>query len=149
MENQQQSENVFGLTIQEEARQVLKTLSIWARIVAITAFVSYGLAFVVAIIGRQYSDSPYPYTGSARAGGIIGALIMLAIGIPLNLYLYNFAKSSLASIASSDTNQLENGFYNLRKYFKFLGILFVIILVCFGLIVLFAILGALVGGLRK
>jgi len=147
MENQQSSENLFGLSISEETKQELKTLSTWARITAIAAFVSYGISLIVAFIGRQYGE--IEPTGASRVGSIIGALIMLAIGIPLNLYLLNFAKSTLASLHSADSNNLEDGFYNLRKYFKFLGILLIIVLICLGLVVVFAMLGALIGGLNR
>src|SRR6476659_3100658 len=119
MEIPQQSENTFQLSIHEEAKQELKTLSIWAKIVAITAFVSYGLNLLIAIIGKTSGD--VELSGASRVGTVIGAIIAIAIGVPLNIYLYNFARSTLASLQSSDANHLEEGFYNLRGYFKFLG----------------------------
>ena len=144
MEIPQQSENTFQLSIHEEAKQELKTLSIWAKIVAITAFVSYGLNLLIAIIGKT-SDAVELSGGASRVGTVIGAIIAIAIGVPLNMYLYNFARSTLASLQSSDANHLEEGFYNLRGYFKFLGVLMIIILVCAGLVVVFGVLGALIG----
>lgn len=147
MENQQSSEHLFGLSISEETKQELKTLATWARITAIAAFVGYGLGLIVAFIGKRSGD--FEVSGAAKVGNIIGAIIALAIGVALNLYLFNFAKSTLASIHSADANSLENGFHNLRMYFKFLGILFIIILVCLGLVIVFAVLGALVGGLNR
>jgi hypothetical protein len=147
MENQQQSENIFGLTINEVAKQELSTLCTWARITAITAFISYGLGLIAAFVGKQYNEGVN--AEASKIGAVISAIVILAIGVPLNLYLLNFTKSTMASLRSSDTMKLEIGTTNLKMYFKFLGILMIIALVLIGLAILFGTLGALVGGLGK
>ena len=53
MEEQQNTENIFNLTLDQEAKSFLKTTAIWAKIIAIIAFVQVGLSLISAFIGKE------------------------------------------------------------------------------------------------
>jgi|ERR1700730_5173230 len=149
MENENKFDNFFNIPIDAEAKELIRTIAIWARLVAIIAFVSYALALLIAIIRPDVQlEGTRLSLGSSRVGSIIGALISGAIGIAINLFLYRFAVAAKDGVETQNTIQLETAFDNLRTYFKIIGIILIIVLVIFGLIIVFAILGAVIGSFR-
>ncbi|MDP4151784.1 MAG: hypothetical protein Q8943_20440, partial [Bacteroidota bacterium] len=58
MEEQNQLDNFFNISLDSEARTHLKQMTQWARICAIVAFIGYAVSLAVAIFGtRQISDA--------------------------------------------------------------------------------------------
>ena len=53
MEDQYKTESIFNVTLDQEAKSLLKTTTVWAKIVAIIAFVEVGLSLVTAFIGKS------------------------------------------------------------------------------------------------
>lgn len=144
MENQNQPNNLFSIPIDQEGKELIRTIAWWARLIAIIAFIGYAIAIVVSFIKPDVEIGGEVYT-SSKTSSVIGALISAAIGIAINSFLFKFGNAARAGVDAMDTSQLSQAFNNLRIYYKILGIIVIILLVIFGLILLFGILGALVG----
>ncbi len=118
MEEQQNTDNIFNLTLDQEAKSFLKTAAVWAKIIAIIAFVEVGLSLVTAFVGKE---------GTAEiAGAIFATIFGGVISILLNIFLYRFAKKMAEGISSSNQQLFNEGVNSLRNYFKIFGILLII-----------------------
>jgi hypothetical protein len=102
---------------------------------------------LVAFIGRPEYRLRTEGTGvttMASSVNILGTLVTVAAGTFINYFLYRFAVSSIRGIDSMDKFSTNQGFDNLRTYFKILGICLIIglCLAALGLLLLLAGIGA-------
>jgi hypothetical protein len=150
MEQQPQDnalDNFFNLSFDAAAREQLKKIALWAKIVALSAFIGYAISIVIAIFGHKdfsmeaegFSVGAYIRTDES----IVGVLITVVIGVLINYFLYRFSISVRNGVDTMDTFKLNEGLSDLRTYFKIYGILLLIALIVFGLIIVFGILSAL------
>lgn len=131
MENfNNQSDNLFNISVEDGARDLLLTAATWARIVAIVGFISAGISVIDAFIGQPGANS------TAVAGGVLITLIFVAISVALNIFLFRFATNMIASLGNRSQVQFNEGVSNLRTYFKFMGILIIIVLAIMLIVIL-------------
>lgn len=141
MENQQSPQpqpaldNFFNLVFDENTRTNIRTAAQWARIAAICNFVGYAIGLVVAFFGRptqytQYtqSDEGNRITAVTQTSSILGALIAVAIGVCINYFLYRFATRTVQGMDAMDSVKSNEGFNDLRLYFKICGIIAIVVL---------------------
>lgn len=142
MEDQQipsssnQLDNFFNISFDDGIRAQIRSAASWAKICAICAFISAGIAFVVAIFGTSVESDSGRATGFARIGLILGAFISGAISVFINYWLYRFSTSTTKGMDAMDTVKTNEGLNDLRTYFKILGIILIIVLSIFALAVL-------------
>jgi hypothetical protein len=140
MENQIQQEELFDVEIDATAKSLINDIATWAKIVAVSAFVSYGLSLVVAVMSKSEIESGFA-ASAGKASQIASALVGAVIGVIINIFLFKFAVEAKHGVEHMDQGRLESGFNNLRIYVKILGILLIIALVFFVLALLVALLG--------
>ena len=151
MENENKLDDFFNLKFDNNSRETLRTIAVWARICAICAFVGYGIAILAAIIGRtqaraSLSDASSSLTVMSRGGAIAGAFISALIGCAINYFLYRFAVDAKQGIDNLDQTKLNEGLNSFKTYFKILGIIILIVLGIFALAILIGIFAAVVKG---
>jgi NADH:ubiquinone oxidoreductase subunit 5 (subunit L)/multisubunit Na+/H+ antiporter MnhA subunit len=144
-------DNFFNIAFDASTRAQVKQAALWAKICTLCAFVGYVIVLVVAFFGQQdYSlqaDGEVARVGGlARIGTILGALLTTALGIIINYFLYRFATATAKGMDSMDTIKTNEGFNNLRVYFKIYGILLIIAL---SLVALGLLIGILSMGLSR
>jgi hypothetical protein len=147
MENENQLDTFFKISFNDNAREQLKAIALWARICALCAFVSYVVALIVAIFGKTvssaYSEQSYQVTSAVKTWAIASALISGIIGFAINYFLYRFATDAKKGLDTIDQVKLNEGLLNLKTYFKILGIIVLVALIICGIAFLFGILGSL------
>ncbi|HTI92121.1 MAG TPA: hypothetical protein VL727_16115 [Puia sp.] len=111
----QDLDNFFNIAFDGVTRAQLRQAAVWAKISTICAFIGYGVTLIVAFI-NQFSTS----------ASILGAFVVVALGSWVNYFLYRFAVSTIRGIDSMDSVKANEGFNNLRTYFKILGICLII-----------------------
>jgi hypothetical protein len=129
MEEQNKTEGLFNLSLDQEAKSLLKTTTVWAKIVAIIAFVEAGLNLVSSFIGGSNAIQ--------MVGAFFASLIGVLITVLLNIFLYRFAQKTNDALASSNQQSFIEGINNLRNYFKVLGILLIVIMSLFIIVMIF------------
>jgi len=129
MEEQNTTEGLFNLSLDQEAKSLLKTTTVWAKIVAIIAFVEAGLNLVSSFIGSSNAIQV--------AGAFFASLIGVLVTVLLNIFLYRFAQKTNDALASSNQQSFIDGINNLRNYFKVLGILLIIVMSLFIIVMIF------------
>jgi len=148
---QNQDTSLFGLNIDQASKNHLSEAARWAKFLAIIGFIGCGLLVIIGIFaGSIFSNlsSQYPGFGDAqtevRGFGAIAAVIYILIAIlyffPC-LFLYNFASKMKAALVADDQNSLNTSFQNLKKTFRYLGILTIIVLSFYVLVFLIGIIG--------
>jgi hypothetical protein len=152
MENQDQSDinqldNFFNIAFDAGARGQLRQVALWAKICTLCAFIGYGIALIVAIFGhKDYSleAGEISFGAYVRSGSSIsGVLVSILVGGIINYFLYRFAVAAGRGVESMDTLKVNEGFNNLRIYFKILGI---ILIICLSLVALGLLIGLIALG---
>jgi len=150
---QNQQESLFGLGIDPATRNHLSEAARWAKFLAIVGFVICGLivigglffASLMSSMSSGFSRSNYEY--EAMTSGIttfmsaLYILVAVLYFIPC-LFLYKFGNMMKPALASNDQEMLNSSLQNLKKMFRFVGILTIIVLVFFAIGILFTLIGA-------
>ncbi len=140
MENQIHSEDIFEVAIDGTSKNLIRDIALWAKIVAITAFISYGISLLATIVGNKNTAGGELAMVASKGSQIIMVLLVALFGVIINTFLYKFSRDAKNAIDGINQEQLESGFNSLRIYFKILGIIFIIFIVLFFLAFLVAIL---------
>ncbi|MDD4976469.1 MAG: DUF5362 family protein [Bacteriovorax sp.] len=138
MENIELNENSIELT--SEIKEYLLETSKWSKFMAIAGFVGLGILAVLGflmLIGLSVFDNFYQ--GAPIGGMGLIYIVMAVVYYFPNSYLYRFATMIKQGLQSEDEMSLTNGFLNLKKVFKFMGVLTIVILSIYALILLIAI----------
>lgn len=146
-------ENFTNLTENKKLEITSKFLSYfkesggWALFLAILGFVAIGLMILGGLIfGIVMMNSYY--------GGEIGAIVMLVYvvmgGVMFfpTLYMLKFATGIRAAIKSGNDDDYDNAFKNLKNYFKFVGIMTIVIIGLYIVFILIAIIASVIGSVN-
>jgi hypothetical protein len=149
MENQNRPDTIFNLSFDDSSRDILRTIALWARICAVSAFIGYAVALLAAFFGKvhpSYNEGSGIGASLGKGSLIAGALVSAIIGCAINYFLYRFAVSAKQGLESDNQVKLNEGLINLKTYFKIVGILLLIVLIICGLALLIVIINASFSG---
>ncbi|HEU4574060.1 MAG TPA: DUF5362 family protein [Chitinophagaceae bacterium] len=149
-ENQQQP--LFGLSIDQTGRAHLSEAARWAKFLSIVGFILCGLLVLVGIFaGAIFSSVTSGFNEMSGMTNVMAGsftviyLVIAAIYFFPCLFLNRFATKMKAALAADNQELLNTSFQNLKIMFRYVGILTIIILAFYGIIILFALLGAGLG----
>jgi hypothetical protein len=122
------------MIISSEMKRNLQTTSKWANFLAILGFIFVGLIVFTSLLLLILSPfiGSWPFFGS-KFGipfvffGII-YVVMAALYFFPALYLYNFASKAKKAVDSNNQTIIDDSFLNLKKLFRFLGIMTIVIM---------------------
>ncbi len=144
--------NLFELQLDQPSINYLNEASRWSRFLAILGFIYIGLLLLFAIIFGSIGNSLMQGTGSESelpklSGVFICFLLILVAAVLLVpvLYLFNFSSKMRRALRNNDQMVLADALKNLKSFFKFYGILAIIVLSLYGIAILAAVVGGLVG----
>ncbi len=142
--------NEMKITAVDKAN--LTTAAKWARFIAIVNFVMIGIAIaclLFATLGMAIADVAIPgFTDAHTTFMIVYMIVMMAvmlIALFPALYLYRFADKALAAVEVDDQGAMSESLANIRRYFKFNGIMMIILLALYVLAIISLTIGAVVG----
>ena len=136
---QNQESSLFGLNIDPSSRNHLWETARWARFLAIMGFIVCGLALIMGVFAGTIFQNWVDHsllgpdaaadTNSVRLRtGIVYTIVAIVYFFPC-LYLFNFASKMRTALIANDQNTMNESFKNLKKTFRFVGVLTIIILV--------------------
>ncbi|MEP1032912.1 DUF5362 family protein [Ekhidna sp.] len=118
----------------------------WGKFLSIVGFVFSGFmiiaGFVMMGIGGFYEEIPMAPAGV----GIIYILFSLIYIFP-SVYLFRFSVQVQRGIREQNKKQCSEAYSNLRRLFLFMGVFTIIMLSLYALVILFAIMGGMMGGM--
>jgi hypothetical protein len=153
MENSFENKKV---EIGQEALGYFDTTRKWTMFFAILGFVLLGLVLIIGLVAGSLirgltsgmsGMEGMEGMGSVRAAGgfasIMMFIVMLIMAViyffPL-LYLLKFSQHAKKAVATCDSNEMTLAFRNIKSYWKYMGILVIILLVVY--LIIFLIFGA-------
>ncbi len=153
----EQQENLFDLHLDQQSVNYLNETSRWARLLSIIGFIYCGFMAIVGLFfGSVMSRMMMPGIGGPEATLSGVATVFLSIFILLMAlilffpayYLYSFSSKMRRALRSNDQAVLTDSLKNLKSFFKFYGIIVIIVLSIYALALISAIIGAMVGSHR-
>lgn len=129
-------DKISGLEIDFIARDHLKTITYWARIIAIVAFINVGINLVSTMLSPDV-------TGMGLGIVMVFMLVWSGIIIGMNVVLLRFANQTNGGLDMPNQSLFNQGIANLRTYFLIIGVLLIVGLSIFVLVFIFFGLGSL------
>jgi magnesium-transporting ATPase (P-type) len=140
MENTNTDQSIFEMGFDEQVRQELKGAATWGGFAAIVSLSGSILSMVAYFIVKpkvgKYginSNQEAEITQFANTSGFVSAVFTLIIGVILFYLLNKFSRSAKNGLANNDNYFINEGLGSLSSYFKFIGVLLIIVLVLAGL----------------
>lgn len=117
----------------------------WGMFLAIVGFIFSGL---IVLIGLTMFAGVFGelYPGFGGGVGIVYVLMSLLYIFP-SLFLYRFSSKIKQGIQSNNHESCSEAYSNLRKLFLFMGVLTIIGIGLYVMILLFIIMGGVMGGM--
>ena len=136
-----------SILLSEEAQSYLQIAAKWAKFLSIVGFIGCGFMVLIGIFAGSFiaaisKVSPNAVPGSIGAFMGIFYIIIAAIAFMPCLYLYQFSKNAKSGILFLNTENINRSMSKLKSFFKFYGIMMIVILSLYLLIFVAAIAGA-------
>lgn len=133
-----------GMHLSEEALYYLQTAAKWAKFLAIIGFVgcvfliSIGL-FAGSIFSKISTVSAYPAGPMSQSFGAFMGFFYVAFALLYffpSLYLYQFSTYAKKAVLFSNSNDVTLSISKLKSFFKFIGIMMIVIISLYLLILI-------------
>jgi len=148
---QNDNPSIFNLTIDSATKTNLLETAKWARFLAIVGFVFLGLMVVGGIFAFTAMAGTFGSTESSFSGLLLSGfgagmavfyvLIAFMWFFPL-LFLLRFANRMRMAVQGNDQQALSVAAQNLKVFFRYIGIITIVVLSLYALFFLIAIMGA-------
>lgn len=153
MESYKRTEaDIFSFGIDEHGKSHMIETARWAKFLAIiglvfAALLSVGFVFLVFGASMISSQLGQVYGISYGVGMFFFYFLIILIIFYPSLTLLRFSNRMKPALQTANVELFNEGLRSLKNTFKFCGIYMIIVLSIYGLFILFAIIGAAVGGL--
>lgn len=141
--------NLFDLQIDVQSQSYLGETAKWAKFIAITSFVFVALMVIGLLAAAALTASNSFIDSNARFYGsgffITFAIIMSLLVIVPNIFLLRFAIKMQAALRNNDQPSLISAFANIKSCYKFVGILYIIVIAFWVLSIVMDVLGRVAG----
>jgi hypothetical protein len=131
--------SLFTLSIDPVTKNHLLETARWARFLAIVGMLSLALMIVFGLFysiwvsrtidnmqNRVGFQSPKVYGSGFVAGSAFMFILMAIVGFFPLLYMFRFATQMKTALIGNDQENLNESFQNLKRYFRYLGIITII-----------------------
>ncbi len=150
----EQEGSLFDLHLDQQSVNYLKEAARWSRLLAIVGFIYCGLmavcglfmgSMMTRIMTSSLGGSDMAMSGVGTAFISFFIIFMALILFFPAYYLFNFSSKVKRALQNNDQAVLTDSLRNLKSFFKFNGILVIIVLAFYALALISAIIGAMVG----
>ncbi len=133
------------LKLSKADRSNLLETAKWGKFLGIVGFVMSGFIVLggITMFGGAF-NTVYPGLGSGI--GFIYILASLLYIFP-SLYTYKFSTKIKFGLQKDDPEACSEGYNNLRKLFVFMGIMTIIVLSLYALMIVFMLMGGMMGSM--
>lgn len=153
MERENKSSDIFSteMPLDTMARQHIRSIASWGMVIVVTTVIGYVLSIV-----ELFREQPAPALKRSEgfdldladklgASSMFSSLLVIAIGLLVNYFLFRFATQTRAGLDGFDQEKLNAGFRNLKSYFMAFTIVLIIVFVCVLLLGTVGIAGMMMG----
>jgi hypothetical protein len=151
MEQQNQDSSLFKLNIEPSILEYLSETARWGKFLSILGFIMCGIMVLAGmVLPSMMSKLNAMGMGQVNLFGSFGIGMMLFIYVIIAiiyffpcLYLFLFSRDMKSALASDDQFKLTESFRNLKRLFKYIGILTIVFLSFYALAIIGGIAAAL------
>lgn len=123
------------IELEEDTLKDLDTTRKWSMFIAILGFIAIGIMLLIGLIAGVFLSVTKTQEINLGAGEsilIFGLLLLFGViyFFPI-MYLYRFSKHAGNAVRALDKEQMQKAFRYLRKYYVFIGITIIIVLVIY------------------
>ena len=139
------------LAVTTMSRGFLVETAKWAKFLSILGFIGCGFMAIAAfslpfLMRLMPQNQMMPMGGGAMLKGMNAMLTVFYLGFAVLLlmpclYLYRFSTKMKIALLQTDTELLDTSFSNLKSFFKFYGIMMIIVFSFYALVFILAIIG--------
>ena len=133
------------MQLSDQAKKYLLEASKWANFIAIVGFIAIGLLIIMSFsIGTILASLPEGSLGGLSPK-FFSFFYLIAAGIyfiPV-FFLFQFAQKTKQALMEDDHNLLTFGLKKLKSHYKFIGILFIVLIALYLFLILFGAFSAL------
>jgi hypothetical protein len=136
----QDDQSLFSLTIDPETKLHLGDAAKWARFLAITGLALLAIFAFINIWGLALSNGLRPASDEFGGSAMLTqfGMIMIVVSIitivilffPL-FFLLKFSSNLKTALAANNQEALVEAFLNMKRYFRYLGIMVLIVIVIY------------------
>lgn len=147
----EEQSNPPQLIVTENMRSYLYDMAGWTKFLGIVGFIFSGLMVLVALsMGAMFgaiSQMPGMEMYRALGSGVLTFILILYALLFLypSLMLFSYSIKAKQGVLYADQLSLETGISKLKSFFKFYGIMMIIVIAFYILIFLLAIVGGMAG----
>ncbi|MDP4292791.1 MAG: hypothetical protein Q8908_17045 [Bacteroidota bacterium] len=127
--------------ITEESIGYLNTVAKWTKFFAVLGFVGVGLMILIGLSmgiifsllnnSEAFSQIPIPTHFLGFIYIVIAAVYLMPV-----IYLNNFSNNLTNAISMRNTDMLTVAFYNLKRHFKFMGIMTIVMIISYFVLII-------------
>ena len=151
---QNENTSLFGLSLDPTTRGHLAEAARWAKFLAVMGFILCGLIVIGGIFAgsllTKFSSGGYgrfDQTEEVSTKGLGAFMAILYIIVALLyffpcLFLFNFATKMKTALAAQNQDIMNSSFQNLKKMFRYVGILTIIVLAIYAIMIMGVLLGS-------
>lgn len=147
------NQTLFSLSIDPVTKANLSDTARWARFLAIFGILMLVAVMIITLLGvTMYADRSvgvFPDGSSSTQMGNALKISMVAFAVVVTvitffplLFLLRFSNRMRRALAANDQQNLNASFLNLKIYFRYLGIVVIILLVVYLLLFIIGVMGS-------
>jgi hypothetical protein len=131
---------IKNIELEEDTLKDLDTTRKWSMFIAILGFIAVGLMLLIGLIAGVFlslTKTQNVHFGAVESILVFGILLVFGViyFFPI-LFLYRFSKHAGNAVKSLDKEQMKKAFMYLRKYYVFIGILTIVVLVIYVIVLI-------------
>jgi len=130
------------LCIDEQSKTYLKEIAMWGKFLAILGFIKFGFLLIYAIVFPLIShklESHFDYDLPVIAITLFFLFMAALVYFPSN-FLYCFAHCTKRALKQGDQDIMRHAFQSLKAYYRYVGILLIIMLCMYPVVIITAII---------
>jgi hypothetical protein len=147
------NQTLFSLSIDPVTKAHLSDTARWARFLAVFGIIMLFAFMIITLLGvTMFADqsvgifpdgsSSTQISNAAKISMVVSAVVITVVTFFPLLFLLRFASRMRRALAANDQQNLNESFLNLKIYFRYLGIVVIIVLVVYLLIFIIGVLAA-------
>ncbi len=139
------------LVVSEDIRSYIYQSSKWTRFLSIIGFIfsammvliSFSVGSLMTAMNTTVGAQNNPY--NALGSGVLTIILLLSSALYFypSFMLFKFSNAAKQGVLYGDQKSLNDAMSNLKSFFKFWGIVLIVVLSIYALAILFAIVGAI------
>lgn len=148
--NFKEQEQIFKLEVDEHSKSSFLEMARWTKFLAMFTFVMMGLALAGGLIGgfilSRFSDAAGSSAPMAALGAAGPAVLVFLILVIAGIYfypafaLYKYSTHIKTALSTDSKQEFNIAVKYLKNSFKYIGILFIVFIIVYGLQLLFMLL---------